>query len=108
MSGLTGWPISVVEIEGFPGWEAEVRDLTVAEVEDFEEVIRSPNMANMIRTLLPVVQRWSFTDSSGVGIPLTEEGCRQAPMKVISGLLMAILGKINEQPLPKEMTTSES
>ena len=103
-----GWPVREITFEGYGDWTVEARDLSVAETLVLESAMKTKDFSAIVKGLVPAIQSWTILDSNGQVIPVTEEGCRQIPMKVMGQLLVAILKGLNEQALPKATNSSAS
>ena len=101
------WPTTRIEIESYPGWFADVHDLTVAEVAVLEQAMEERSMDSMSRALLPSVKVWNFVGRDGQVLPLDMVGINGSPIKAVKELLLGVLGAMNREPIPKEMTSTE-
>ena len=101
------WPSTRVEITGYPGWGADVYDLSVAEVDVLENAVDQKNLMAMAIAILPSIKSWNLLSRAGDSLPVTEEGIKQLPLPAIRNLLTAVLESINKEAIPKETTISE-
>ena len=102
------WPTKIISIEDYEGWEVEIYDLTVGEIENMESSVTDQSIPSMVRALLPAVKGWNFTSREGASVEVSEEGIKQLPMPVMQKLLYQILERMNDLPIPKETSTTES
>ena len=101
------WPIKKITIEEYSGWTVDILDLSGTEVEAIEAAYKESDIATVYGIIINVVQSWTLEGRNGDPLPMTVEGLREAPARVIRALTAGVFSMLNEQAFPKAEETTE-
>ena len=103
------WPTTAIEIEKYE-WTIDVYDLEVGEVEALETLFSDDarKIEDLRSVLYKVIASWNCKDRQGNDIPVSLEGLEKLPGPVLSDLFGKVMELMNQEPIPKAPTTSES
>ena len=107
------WPIVNKTIDGYPGWEVKLRELSVDEVRAFRDAVNMDGdfdnkQEEVLSSLLPTIVSWNFITPEGEGIPVSLTGYTQLPNYVAADVFGMMTGMVNVRPFGTPTNTSES
>lgn len=101
------WPTVTIEIDGYEDWSAEVYELSVGEIEIFENAAEtSLPLEELSKVIIPAIKSWNFTNRAGDVLEVTLEGFKQLPTSLVGKLLTGIMQGMNQTPSPLEEMSS--
>lgn len=69
------------------GWVEFLDDITMSSLTKAQDGTKTNNIDEMMSILVDQISDWNFSDAKGVTIPITLQGIKSLPMKLVTWLI---------------------
>ena len=102
------WPTRRIDFSYGNDWYAEVTDLSVGDVQDFEGVVGTSDIEGIARILLRAVYTWNLVDREGNPLPVDATSIRTLPTTIMRELIDGVITTVNQPAIPLAQTSTRS